>query len=131
MMNKRLKNIINKLVINSFTPQGEVKANVVMGNTKLLKKLSLGEAIAALTLYQKGLKKEILKTTLEVMSPTAISSSQKNLITKITKKTFQINQVITTIDPSMLGGLRIKIGDFVFDDSVQNKIGQLKGVING
>lgn len=131
MINRRLKNIVDKLIVNSFTPQGEVREDVVVKNTKLLKKLPFGEAITALTLYQKGLKREIIKTTLEIMSPTAISSLQKNLITKITKKTFKINQVKTTIDPSLLGGLRIKIGDFVFDDSVQNKIGQLKGVING
>lgn len=131
MINKRLKNLVEKLVINSFTPGGEARESVVIANTKMLKKLPFGEAIIALTLYHKGLKREIIKTTLEIMSPTSLSSPQKNQITEITKKTFKINKVKTTIDPSLFGGLRIKIGDFVFDDSVQNKIGQLKGVING
>lgn len=131
MINKRLKNIVEKLVINSFTPKGEVKESLVIENTKLLKKLPFGQAIAALTLYQKGLKREILKTTLEIISSTALSPSQKKQIMKISKKTFNINKVLTKIDPLLLGGLRIKVGDMVFDDSVQNKIGQLKGVING
>lgn len=131
MINKRLKILIEKLVIASFNSQGEVKEKAIASNIQLLHKLPFKDAIFALILYQKGLKREISKTTLEILSPAIISSSQKNNITKTAKKTFQINKIKTTIDPSLLGGLCIKIGDVVFDDSIKNKIGYMKGVING
>lgn len=131
MINKRLKILVEKLVVASFNSQSGVKEKAVTENIQLLKKLPFADAIFALGLYQKGLKREISKTTLEISSPTTISVEQKNKITKTAQKTFQINKVQTTVDPSLLGGLCIKIGDVVFDDTVQNKIGYLKGVING
>lgn len=131
MINKRLKILVEKLVIASFNSQNEVNEKAVTENTQLLKKLSFADAVFALILYQKGLKREIAKTTLEIFSPTTVSSGQKNNITKTAKKTFQINRVKITIDPSLLGGLCIKIGDVVFNDSIKNKIGYIKGVIYG
>lgn len=131
MINKRLKILVEKLVITSFNSQSEVKEEAVTSNIQLLKKLPFADAMFALNLYQKGLKREISKTTLEILSPTVIPFIQQNKITKTAKKTFQINQVKTTIDPSLLGGLCIKIGDVIFNDSIKNKIGYIKGVING
>lgn len=131
MINKRLKILVEKLVIASFNSQGEVKEETVASNIQLLKKLPFGDALFALVLYQKGLKREISKTTLEILSPTIISFIQKNKITKTAKKTFQINKVKTTVDPSLLGGLCIKIDDVIFNDSIKHKVGYIKGVING
>ncbi len=131
MINKRLKVLVEKLVINSFNTQGDVKEKTVAQNTQLLKKLPFGDAVSALILYQKGLKREISKTTLEIFSPTIIPPQQRNNITKTAEKTFRINKVKVTVDPSLLGGLCIKIGDVVFNDSIKNKIGYIKGAING
>lgn len=131
MINKRLKILVEKLVLASFNSKDKIKEKAIGENVSLLKRLPLADAIFALSLYQKGLKREISKTTMEILSPSAISSVQKNKITKTAKKAFQINKVKTIVDPSLLGGLCIKIGDVVFDDSIQNKIGSMKGVING
>ncbi|MFA5933307.1 MAG: F0F1 ATP synthase subunit delta [Microgenomates group bacterium] len=131
MVNKRLKNLIEKLVIDSFSPKGELKDVKINENIKTLKKLPSTDAIQALTLYQRGLKREINKTALEIASPTKLSSAEEKKITAVARKTFYITSVKTVLDSSLLGGLRIKIGDVVFDDTVKNKIEQMKGMING
>lgn len=115
----------------SFNAKGEVQEKIVSDNVRLIKKLAFYDAISLLTLYLKGLRREIAKTTLEITSSTPLSLAEKNIITKIACKNFKINKILTTVDPSLLGGLCIKIGDTVFDDSVKNKIGQVKGFING
>lgn len=132
MLNKkRQKNIVEKLIKESFDRQGRLNEKFTKLSINLFKKLPLSQGISYLSLYSKGLKREILKTTLEIASSTPLSSDQKNKIIKTAGKNFRINKTETVLDTSLLGGLRIKIGDYVFDDSVQNKIGQMKGMING
>lgn len=131
MLNKkRQKNIVEKLVKESFDGQGRLKEGFAKSSVNLFKKLPLSQGISYLSLYYKGLKREISKTTLEIFSSTPLSSEQKNKIIKTAGKSFRINKTETALDTSLLGGLRIKIGDMVFDDSIYNKIGQMKGMIN-
>lgn len=131
MINKRLRNSVEKLVIRSFTAKGEIKTKAVAETIKVIKKLPGIDAISALILYQKGLKRELSKTILEITSPIKLTSSDTKKIASIAQKSYQVTEVKTVLDPSLLGGLRIKIGDVVFDDSVNNKIGQMKELING
>lgn len=131
MINKRIRNLVEKLVIGSFSPKGELKTKEITETIKILKKLPNTDVISALTLYQKGLKREISKTTLEITSPTKLTLTETNKITSEAKKSYQITNVKTVLDSSLLGGLRIKIGDVVFDDSVKHKIGQMREAING
>lgn len=131
MINKRLRILIEKSVGESFNSKGEINEPKVAEIIKVLKKLPNVDAIVALGLYGKGLKREINKTTLEITSPVKLSATEIKNITDTAKKSFQINQTKTVLDSSLLGGLRIKIGDVVFDDTVQNKIEQMRGVING
>lgn len=131
MINKRLRNLVEKLVTGSLTVKGEINNKAVTETIKVIKKLPTVNAISALTLYQKGLKREISKTTLEITSPVKLTSIDTKNITAVAKKSFQINSIKMVLDPSLLGGLRIKIGDVVFDDTVKSKIGQMRVVING
>jgi F0F1-type ATP synthase delta subunit len=131
MNSKHLKKIIEKLVQNSFSDKGEIKTMVVLKNLNLIKKLSVSDALVASKLYQKGLKREMSKTTLDIFTPSPISPLQKKQIIELAGKQNTINNVNVSIDPSLLGGLRIKIGDVVFSDTVLDKIAQIKGAING
>ena len=131
MVNKRLRNLIEKLVVNSFNSNGEIKDSKVTETIKLLKKLPNTDAISALVLYQKSLKRELNKTMLEITSPVKLSDTEVKKVTAVARKSFQVNSVKTLLDPSLLGGLRIKIGDVVFDDTVSQKIEQMKGIIHG
>lgn len=131
MVSKKLKDTIGKLVNLSFNSKGEIKESTVQNIVTSLKKLPANDAIQSLILYQKGLKREIGKTTLEISSPVKLSQAEIKKISSAAPKNFNITNVKTVLDSSLLGGLRIKIGDVVFDDSVLAKIETVKGIING
>lgn len=128
---KRQKNIIEKIVLESFDGKGRLKEKFVRYNIGLLKRLPLSQAISALSLYSKRLKREILKTTLKIITSCPLSVKEENRIAKAAAKNFTINKIEIILDASLLGGIRLKIGDTVFDGSLQNKIGQIKELIYG
>ena len=80
--------------------------------------------------YLKGLKRELSKTTLIIESATPLSSTEMNQIKKNFASKF-INHQSLTINHSLLGGLRVKIGDEVYDYSVSGKLKQVKEAIHG
>lgn len=130
-LDKKLKKNIGKLVKLSFDDRGQINEKTVKASVEALKTLSRSKVIPSLTEYLIGLKREIKKTTLEISSTVSLSESHVAHVTKVMKQESPVNQVETNLDSSLLGGLRIKIGDLVYDDSVSQKIKQLKGAING
>lgn len=130
-LDKRLKKTVTLLVNSSFDEQGVLNEKKVLTFAKSLRSLTKPKAITALSYYLSGIKRGISKTTLEIESPSSLSATSiKEIKTKI-QKDFPVNQVNTKLNSSLFGGIRIKIGDVVFDDSVSRKIAQVKGVISG
>lgn len=128
-LDKKLKKNIEKMVRISVDQSGQIDEKRVKLSVDALKTLSGAKAIPALTEYLSGLKREIKKTTLEIVSAVSLPESQISQVAKIIKADYPVNRVETNLDSSLLGGIRIKIGDRIFDDSVRQRIKQLKGAI--
>ena len=131
MANKRLKKTIETLVDLSFDGKNIMKENYVKSVVKTLKSLPNSSAILALDLYVKGLKRRINMTTLKIETAVNLSSSEVQEVLKMVKEKFPVNSVQTSVSPNLLGGLKMQIGDMVYNDTLANRVNLVKGAING
>ena len=123
--NKQLAKTIDDLMKTAFTSDGALDQKQVENHVKALKNLPTPDSIIALSAYLRRIKFELNKTTLEIETSIPLSQSQIKQITDAIKADHQISAVKSTINPSILGGLRVKIGDVVYDDSIARRILQL------
>lgn len=128
--NKELKKLAEQCC-KYCCPDGRVDEKKVIGVIKNLKSLPRSQAIFAITEFLKALKKQKGTTTLIVESSIPLSQVQLGSIVKKFKRDLIISEVKNIVNPNILAGFRVKIGDTVSDYSLQNKISQLKGVIAG
>ena len=128
MKSKKLQTEINKLVEQSFNG-GKADENFIAKVIATLKKLSLAESLETLQLYLKGLKRKIEENTLVVESAVKLSGSELKSVEKMIKR--EVIAVEQKLNPSLLGGLRIKIGDEFLDFSLRSKIQQVAERIKG
>lgn len=131
-MNKKyLNKIIDRAVSVSFDER-KLNAKVVDRLVKGFKNMHLSDAIYSLSGYLKGLKRFLGQYTLEVESVIPLSCGQMSAVLKKMNKLFTITQTKVTINPGILGGLKIRVGDTVLDYSVRNKLNQIsEAIING
>lgn len=128
-LDKGLKKVVEKYALESLTFGGEIDVKKVQGFVKNLKSFVLPQAIAALSLYVKRLKAEVGKSTLEIKSAVVLSPAQVSQATKAIKAKHNVTSVETEVDNSLFGGVRVKIGDLVYDDTLGQKMVQLKEAI--
>lgn len=130
MINKKLV----KKIINDFTSdlknQG-VSKSLSQVHVKALKSLPISLSINGLTLYLRRVKEIISANKLLVESATPLSLTDQDKICQAIKKQHQFTEVETVLNTSLLGGSRVKIGSWVIDSSVKEKINQVSEVING
>ena len=63
----------------------------------------------------------------EVVSVTSLTKSEMNLIEKFFSENFKKKIWINNlVDPSIIGGMTIKIGSVIFDNSMLNKLNRLQ-----
>lgn len=63
----------------------------------------------------------------EVTSAIKLSVAQQKAIAAALKQAFGKDpEITTTVDPAILGGLRVKVGSRVFDASLKSRLDQLK-----
>ncbi len=123
---KQLSKFIARLVITSFDGEGNLIDKNVNEYIKALRTLPRVKALQALTLYLKMLRSELNKNTLTLESTLKLTDAQIKQIVQNFKKNYKISNVDESLNPQLLGGLRIKIADMVYDDSLDNKILQIK-----
>lgn len=122
---KRLEKLVLNLTKASFK-KGQLDSGAVSRSIKVLKSLSTPLAIFALTTYLNGVKREVERTTLIVETATELSRAQRQQVEKALSLKLEIKNSKFIVNPSLLGGLRVKIGDAIFDDSLSEKISQVK-----
>lgn len=114
-----------KLLTEMF--QGKL-SDVMMGFIQvLIKKGRFGEMEAILEHFQREAKEYKSIGVVYVTTPTELTSQQKTSIeTKLTQTSgYASLEMNYLIDPTILGGIRIRIGDRVVDNSIQTKLEEL------
>jgi len=127
---KKLEKIINKSIKASFKDNRLFEPKVVR-LIKYFKSLPSQQSIYALSEYLKGIKRIERARTMIIETSHPLSLGQVQGIKRIVSKKYGINKLESQINPNILGGFKIKIGDEVIDETIQNKINQVKEVISG
>lgn len=96
---------------------------------KSFKALPLNEAIISLNYYLQAIRRETAKTVLTVNSVIKIPRSELESIETAFKKEYQILETREEVDSSLLGGVKVRIGDVIFDNSLKAKVSQIGEVL--
>lgn len=123
--NTPIDKIVAELVKVSFHDNRLYKPKVDQ-IIKVLGGLSKGTAIRALTLYMKGLKQYLGQYRLTIESSVPLTKTQIDQIEELINQSHPIFETEVNINPDLLGGIKIRIGDNIYDDSLVDKIEQLK-----
>lgn len=128
--NKFLQKIIKKLVGLSFK-DGRLVEVMVTRSIKVLKSFPKAEAIEALSEYLRLLKRKEREHTLYIESTVPLSPLQISKVKKIVEKKNKITKILVSLNPDILGGIKLKIGDEIWDETISGKIMQIKEAIQG
>lgn len=128
--NKQLKNLVRKLVETSFK-DGRIVESQVTKSIKILKSLPTPQAIRALLEYLTEFKRNIRQYTIYIETVNPLTVIQLREIKKIVEKKHKITKVVTQINPEILGGFKLRIGDEIWDESVLGKVELMKETIRG
>lgn len=111
---------------------GKLDENVAKKFVRAFKGLPLGESILTLNQYMKALRSELNKTTLTVESVVSIPKSDIKELENVLGRQYKILETREELNPSLLGGIKVRIGDIIYDNSLKSRVGQIKEVlING
>lgn len=129
MKNKKLmQGFVNKLLKLSFKDERLLESQVVK-SIKVLKSLPKSEAIQSLQEYLQGIKRIERDHTLIIEAATPLSSLQVSKAKKFVEKTIRISKIQVTLNPEILGGFKLKVGDNIWDSSVLGSIYQIKEAV--
>lgn len=123
------------MVEESFK-EGKIVESQVANSIKALKSLPKYQAIWALSEYLKQLKRQQRQHTMYIetvipLSPTQIKKAKKIVEKKAVPagRQVKINKILVNINPQILGGFKLRIGDEIWDESILGKINQVKEAI--
>jgi len=108
-----------------------VKAGFDLLTTKFLGLVAsngrTGDLLGAISAFVELSAKHRGVVTAEVVSATALSPAQlKGVQTALAQALGKIPEVSTRVDPSLLGGLKVRVGSRLFDASLRSKLDSLK-----
>ncbi len=121
MNKKQLRKLVDQCLEVSFV-QGQLVDAAIKRCVKALSQLPKDQAIYSLELFHAGLSRLVAQSTLVVESVTPVTQSQLSALAKSLKKQFTITQTRNLIVPHLVGGIRLRIGDTLIDDSVARRI---------
>lgn len=125
---KKLKKIAAKSVKLLHSP-GKANKDNIEGVVKHLQALPPAQAIYTISKFIKGLKRKSKEGTAVIESVFPLSKKQMNSIVEKLKEEFFITGVENMVNPEILGGIKVRIGDTILDYSVSNKLSQIGRVI--
>jgi len=128
MKKLHIKKITDKLVDESFR-DGHLIESKVLRSIKILKIQSTTQAIFSLSEYLKALRRKQREYTLYAETVIPLSSIQLKKIKKIVEKKVKITKVVTNINPEILGGFKLQVGDEIWDQSILAKLSQIREAI--
>lgn len=127
---KQIKSIIDKTILVSFKNNKPLEKKALKF-VNLFKSQPRMEAIKILSEYLKRIKLRVNSTTMIVESTIPLSKKHQDIIKKKMTPGFTITNSEFKLNPELLGGLKIKLGDDIYDDSIRSRIYQVKEAIAG
>ena len=93
----------------------------------LVKKGRFSEILSVLDYFQKEAKEYKKIGVVYVTTPTGLTEEQKSsIVERLTQISgYQSLEMNYVVDPGLLGGIRIRIGDRVVDNSIQTKLEEM------
>lgn len=128
MKNRQLQKLVNKLALWSFKDGRMIESNVIR-SIKLLKMQPKSRIIPALFEYLKSLKRQQRQHTLYIETVIPLSQEHLKKIKKNVDERIKVTKIATKINPEILGGFRLQVGDEVWDASILAKLNQVKEAI--
>lgn len=125
---KKLKKLAAKSVKLSIE-KGRVKRVNADEVIKILKTLPRAQAIYAISKFLKGLRRRGGETTVTIESAVPLSKKEISKVIKELSQEFVLTDVQNKVNPDILGGIKVKIGDTVLDYSIAGRISQIGKVI--
>lgn len=125
---RQLQKTVSRLVDISFK-DGRIVEKEVVKCIKILKTLPTNKAIFASLQFLKELRRKERAHTMYIETAIPLSPTQVQKAKKIVAKNNKITKVLVNINPEILGGFKLKIGDEIWDESVKGKIEQIKEAI--
>lgn len=125
---RKLKKWAAKSVNLSFQ-KGKLNTLTAEEVIRILKTLPRPQAIYAISKFLKGLRRRSVETSATIESVVPLSKKQLGNIIKKLEGEFVITEVQNKLNPDLLGGFRVKIGDTILDYSLKDKVSQIGKVM--
>ncbi len=128
-MDKRKKiNRLAKRLISLSTVKGELNESELWQGGLRLKESGFKHLIPLLKVLRPKVSQAIAWQTIEVTSPTVLSDSAIASLKNVFEQKYNRPvQVRTKLDPALIGGLQVRIGDDVYDASVSAHLKRISG----
>jgi len=125
-INKEIRQISRELLRASFT-DGKLDRGKIGSLTQSLVEKRPRHYVDILQLYKRLLRLEIEKRHAKIESATQLAPETAVSITDRLKKKYG-NDLTTefTVDPALLGGVRIRVGSDVWDSTVRTRLRRLE-----
>ncbi len=122
--NKKLKLLIKKVIQDVFE-SGKLNDKKIKTYLESFKKLPTLQALEVLKEFERQLRRKLAETTITIESAVKLTPEEVRKVEKTMKSQHQINNLKLVVNESLLGGLKVRVGDEVYDDSVQTKIDEV------
>ena len=127
-----IKNLTQAIYDSSLDKEGSDLADVIEKSAILIKdKNLLGKKEEILKLLEKIINKENGIIKAKVSTESKLDTSIQKEIEEYVKKKYKAKTVILEekVDPKLLGGIKIEIGDDIIDTTLLNKVHQLQNYL--
>jgi F-type H+-transporting ATPase subunit delta len=127
--NKKINRLAKRLITVS-TVKGELDESELWQGVLKLKESGFKHLIPLLKALRPKVSQAIAWQTIEVTSPTVLSDHAIASLKKVFEEKYNRPvQVRTNLDPALIGGLQVRIGDDVYDASVSAHLKRIAGEI--
>ncbi len=128
MKRKQIQKIV-ELAVKGVLTDGKLSESKVIKVIKVFKSRPKSESIALISTFLKAIKREQERTTLIVEAASPLLKTEMNKIKEKLKSEYLILNSEFKINTSLIGGIKVKIKDHIFEDSIMSRINQLKEAI--
>src|SRR5262249_17381755 len=88
-------------------------------------RLAIIRAVASV--YRELMDERARKVRVQVTSAVPLTDGEREEVGKMVERRFELSPVLVeTVDPAVLGGLRVQVGDRVIDATVRSRLDALK-----